>query len=301
MFVVTLNWNLEDETAACVESVLEAGVPAERIVVVDNGSRPEAVEALAARLGPALHLLRNDRNLGFAAGMNVGLRHALAQGAGSILVLNNDTVVAPTMVQVLLEAEAQLGGPGILGPAIYHFADPERLWRLGDSRHRWLPMPRPAKLPPDLSPFPVDYVTGCAMLVRREVFERVGPFDERYFMYFEDADLCRRARDAGFRVWCVPRARMWHKVSLTARRDLPLNRYHQVLGQVRFYREHPHGPSGLLRQAYIAAKLARTTIKDLGRGDWHLVRSTVRGALDGYKEGRPGAGERPGPGVPNAQ
>jgi GT2 family glycosyltransferase len=209
--------------------------------------------------------------------MNVGLRHALAQGAGSILVLNNDTVVAPTMVQVLLEAEAQLGGPGILGPAIYHFADPERLWRLGDSRHRWLPMPRPAKLPPDLSPFPVDYVTGCAMLVRREVFERVGPFDERYFMYFEDADLCRRARDAGFRVWCVPRARMWHKVSLTARRDLPLNRYHQVLGQVRFYREHPHGPSGLLRQVYLAAKLAKTAAGDLGRGDWQLVASRRSG------------------------
>jgi len=293
MFVVTLNWNLEDDTAACVESVLAAGVRLDRIVVVDNGSRPEAVEALAARWGSSLHLLRNDRNLGFAGGMNVGLRHALAEGARSVLVLNNDTVIAPTMVQVLAEADARLGGPGILGPAIYYYDDPERLWRLGDTRHRWLPMPRPAKLPPDLSAFPVDYVTGCAMLVRREVFERVGLFDERYHMYFEDADLCRRARDAGFAVWCVPRARMWHKVSLTARRDRPLNRYHQALGQVRFYHEHTHGPWPTLREAYIGAKVLKTALKDVWHRDWDLLGALWQGTIAGYRESRDQAhGER---------
>lgn len=297
MFVVTLNWNLEEETAACVESILAAGVPQDKIVVVDNGSRPEAVEALAVRWGSSLHLLRNDRNLGFAGGMNVGLRHVLAQGASSVLVLNNDTVVAPTMVQALMEANAQLGSPGILGPAIYYFDDPERLWRLGDTRHRWLPMPRPARLTPNLSPIPVDYVTGCAMLIRREVFERVGLFDERYFMYFEDADFCRRARDAGFAVWCVPRARMWHKVSLTARQERPINRYHQALGQVRFYHEHHHGPFRLLRRVYIAAKLAKTIAVDLWHGDWSLVAPTFRGTIDGYKEQRQRSREHPGPGV----
>jgi len=285
MYVVTLNWNLEDDTAACVESIVAAGVPLDRIVVVDNGSRPGAVEALAARCGPALPLLRNDRNLGFAAGMTVGLRHALAQGARSVLVLNNDTVVAPTMVQTLLEADGQLGRPGILGPAIYYSDDPERLWRLGDRRHRWLPMPRPVALPPDMAPLAVDYVTGCAMLVRREVFETVGLFDERYYMYFEDADFCRRVRDAGFALWCVPQARMWHKVSLTARQDRPFNRYHQALGQVRFYHEHTHGPWAPLREAYIAAKLAQTMVRDLWHGDLSLVRASFRGTLDGYREG----------------
>jgi len=297
MYVVTLNWNLEDDTAACVESVVAAGVPLDRIVVVDNGSRPAAVAALAARCGPAMPLLRNDRNLGFAAGMNVGLRHALAQGARSVLVLNNDTIVAPTMVQTLLDADEQLGRPGILGPAIYYFDDPGRLWKLGDRRHRWLPMPRPVPLPADMAPLAVDYVTGCAMLVRREVFETIGLLDERYYMYFEDADFCRRARDAGFAVWCVPRARMWHKVSLTARRDRPFNRYHQALGQVRFYREHAHGPWRPLRKAYIGAKVFKAMAQDLWHGDWNLIGATLRGTADGYKEGSPRAEGHSRPGV----
>ncbi|MDD3827989.1 MAG: glycosyltransferase family 2 protein [Anaerolineae bacterium] len=292
MFAVTLNLNLEDHTSACIESLLEAGVRPDRIVVVDNGSQPESVGALAARWGSRLHLLRNDRNLGFAAGMNVGLRYALAAGAGSVLILNNDTIVDPAMVQTLLEADVQLGGPGILGPAIYYSDDPERLWRLGDTRHRWLPMPRPVRLPPDLVPFPVDYVTGCGMLVRRQVFDSVGLFDERYFMYFEDADFCRRARDAGFQVWAVPQARMWHEVSVTAQRDWPLNRYHRALGQVRFYREHPHGQLGLLRQAYVAARVLYMALEDLRHGDWQLLGALWRGTRDGYSERRAVPGQR---------
>jgi GT2 family glycosyltransferase len=290
MYVVTLNWNLKDDTIACVESVLAARVALRQIVVVDNGSTDGSVRAFRTRFGPDLPVVVNETNLGFGSGMNRGIRYALSQGAASVLVLNNDTIVDAEMVDVLLQAGNTLQNPGILGPAIYYYDAPDKIWKLGDIRHRWLPMPLSVRIHARQasisSPFRVDYVTGCGMLIRREVLERIGLFDERYFMYFEDADFCRRARDAGSSVWCVPQARMWHKVSLTAQRDRATNRYHRALSQARFYHEHRHGPSGVLRDGYIVAKLIATLAVDGWHRDWQLIKPLLQGTLDGYREAR---------------
>jgi GT2 family glycosyltransferase len=287
LYVVTLNWNLSADTIACVESVVAAGVASERIVIVDNGSTDDSVRRFRTRF-PTASLICNQRNLGFGEGMNQGIRHALERGASSVLILNNDTIIDPHMVTILVEAYDALEDAAILGPAIYYHDMPSRIWRLGDKRVRWLPMPLRVRRDPERcpSPFQVDYVTGCGMLTRREVFERIGLFDKRYFMYFEDADFCRRARDAGFTVWCVPQARMWHKVSLTAQRDKPSNRYHRALNQVRFYHEHPHGPLPLLREAYIVSRVAKTILSDVLHGDWNLIRPLWKGTADGYHEQR---------------
>jgi hypothetical protein len=92
---------------------------------------------------------------------------------------------------------------------------------------------------------------------------------------------------------------MWHKVSLTAQRDKPLNRYHRALNQVRFYHEHGHGPSALLREGYIVAKVLKTMVEDLGQGEWNLIGPLWRGTIDGYRElsspGPPPAVRRAGP------
>lgn len=288
LFAITLNWNLKADTIACIESLLVAGLVKGHVIVVDNGSTDDSVSAIRGHFGPDLPLICNEHNLGYAGGMNAGIRFALEQGANSVLLLNNDTVIAPTMIDVLMEAGSTLEGLGILGPAIYYHDDPGRLWRLGDRRHPWLPMPRIVQLDDvektDPAPFQVDYVTGCGMLIHRRVFERIGYLDERYFMYFEDADFCRRARDAGYSVWCVPQAQMWHKVSLTAQRDKPFNRYHRALNQVRFYHEHRHGPSALLREAYIFAKVLKTMGEDLRQGEFNLIAPLWRGTIDGYRE-----------------
>ena len=288
LFVVTLNWNLADETIASVQSVLAAGISRERTIIVDNGSSDRSTEAFAETFGPTLPLIRNKENLGFGGGMNKGIERALEQGATSVLILNNDTTIDQAMPATLMRASESLNSPGILGPAIYYFDHPDRIWKLGDIRYRSLPMPLSVRLHTrdmvTAPPFQVDYVTGCGMLVRREVFEQVGLFDARYFMYFEDADFCRRARDAGFAAWCVPQAKMWHKISATAQRDKPLSRYHRALGQVRFYHEHMHGPSALLSEGYIAAKLVKTVVSDLWRRDWNLISPLWRGTVDGYRE-----------------
>ncbi len=288
MYVVILNWNLKDETIACAESVLAAGVPESRIVLVDNGSTDDSPEVLSARFGQSLSLVRLEKNQGFVGGMNCGIQHALDQGAVSVLFLSNDTVIAPDMMEVLSSAAATLEQADILGPAIYYYDDPQRLWAIGGIWHRWLPMPveiRPGpRTLPDAAPFRLDYVTGCAMWVRRHVFEKIGLLDTRYFAYYEDADFCRRAREAGFTIWGVPRARMWHKVSLTTQRDKPLYRYLRARNQIRFYREHVHGFQAALREGYLLAKLAMTMLGDIRHGDWRLIGPLWKGTLDGYRQ-----------------
>jgi GT2 family glycosyltransferase len=194
------------------------------------------------------------------------------------------------MVKTLSAADEVLDQPSILAPAIYYYNNPELLWTLGEIRYRWLPMPltvrKKATSLDHSPPFQLDYVSGCGMLVRRAVFKCIGMFDRRYFMYFEDADFCRRARDAGFTIWCVPQAKMWHKVSLSVQRDKSSNRYHRALNQVRFYHEHPHGPFTVLGEAYIAAKVIKTMLMDIRRGDWDLINPLWKGTLDGYRERR---------------
>jgi len=247
------------------------------------------------RWGAEVTLISNSRNLGFAGGMNVGIRHALEERADWILVLNNDTVAAPDMMSTLLRQAAAHPSVGILSPAIYYFDEPSKVWRLGDRQYSWIPVPR--KLPDHLVDreefLPVDYVTGCAMLVRRQVFETIGLFDDQLFMYYEDADFCRRATDAGYAVACVTKARLWHKVSQSAKKTHVASRYQQVKNRIAFFRRYPHGPSRALTDLYLFMDALRSVGIDLLSGHRTLATAAWRGLIDGWRasslspDGRP--------------
>jgi hypothetical protein len=286
LHVVVLNWNLPDETIACVDSVRASSVSDIEIIIVDNGSADRSVERFQERFGDAVRIIENAENLGFAAGVNVGIREALAAGAESVLVLNNDTFVDADMICRLASLAAQSPRSGVIGPVIYYYDRPQRVWRFGDREYRWLPVPlqlqEGALSRADQKPFRLDYVTACGMLIRRQVFEEIGLFDERYFMYFEDADFCRRAREAGYEVWCVPQARMWHKVSLSASKQKPAMRYAEAWGRAQFYRRHPHGFSRAATSAYLLVQSAVTTLRDVLSGDWDLIKPQWTGVLDGH-------------------
>jgi GT2 family glycosyltransferase len=288
LYAVILNWNLPDDTIACVDSIRAHAPPHVQIVIVDNASTDDSLRRFRERFGDSVVLIANSANLGFAGGVNVGIRHALAAGARSVLLLNNDTLVDPAMIARLAAAGQAQPRAGLLGPVIYYHDPADRIWRTADQEHRWLPIPLrlPDRALTGEQPFPVDYVTACGMLVRRGVFETIGLFDADYFMYFEDADFCRRARQAGFGIMCVPTARMWHKVSLSASKDKPSNRYSMSWGRAHFYRRHPHGPSPALTTLYLLGKVVQTTLADALAGDWDLVHPLWAGTWDGYR-GRP--------------
>lgn len=286
LYVIVLNWNLPGDTIACVRSLLVGLPPAAQILIVDNHSSDDSVAQFQASFGDTVQLLTMSDNLGFAGGMNAGIRAALQAGAGSVLLLNNDTVVHEAMLGRMLQAAADLPQAGVLGPAIFYYDLPQRIWQLGSREYPLLPIPLNLGMR-DLRraqgrPFRLDYVTGCAMLVRRAVFERVGMLDTAYAMYFEDADFCRRVRQAGFELWCVPSAQMWHRVALSAGMVKPASRYAFAWGRARFYRQHPHGPLPGLTYAYLLVSTVLKVARDIARGEGGLAALLWRGTLDGY-------------------
>lgn len=286
VYVVVLNWNLPGDTIACVRSLQRGLLPGSAIIIVDNASSDDSLRQFRQAFGDQVVLLALEVNQGFAGGMNAGIAAALRAGAGSVLLLNNDTIIAPEMLSRLLEAAVTLPRAGILGPAIFYYDAPARLWQAGSRRYPLLPVPlnlgagmlRRARG----RPLRVDAVTGCAMLVRREVFAQIGSFDNRYALYYEDADFCYRARAAGFEIWCVPEARMWHRVSQSARKVPHISRAIAAWGRARFYRQHPHGPFPGLTLMVLLAQAALGAVRDYARGDASLARLRWRATLDGY-------------------
>lgn len=219
--IVILNWRKPAEIIDCLASLGRQSYANYEIIVVDNDSRNGSLERIRA-LYPAVRVVENDHNLGFAGGSNVGIREALARSAQYVLLLNDDTEVAPDMLSQLVAVAEADPGVGIVGPSILYFDPHDTIWsaggavdRYGSARH--LHVDAPARVLETIQVSDVDYVTGCAMLISRQVLDAVGALDERFFAYFEETELCARARRAGFRIVLVPHARMWHKIGQTER------------------------------------------------------------------------------------
>lgn len=280
--VVIVNWNLAEDTLACLGSVLETGYPNLDVIVVDNGSSDNSVEQIA-QVYPQVRQVVNKENMGFAAGANQGLDLALAQGCDYALVLNNDTTVAPDSLSELMAAGETDPQIGILSPHILFYDEPERTWHLAARWHRWLPIPvhvwqTREKL------VEADFVSGCGMMLRRSLLEKIGTFDTTYFMYGEDIDLCLRAKRAGYRVVAVPQARIWHKVSVSADRISTKARYWQTRNQILVYRTYPPTRLRCLLPSFVLSKAAADVLRDLFSRRRALVNPTLRGVRDGLRE-----------------
>jgi GT2 family glycosyltransferase len=283
--IVIPNWNLSEDTIACVRSVEAAGSGLDmRVVVVDNGSTDGSPAALSDAFGARVDQVLMGRNAGFAGAVNAGMRHAFATGAASALVLNNDTIVDRQMLSALGRAGARHGDAGIFCPLIYYMDPAARIWRIGDRNHSWLPIP--LRIPDREAAKPLvdmDYGTGCGMLVRRETVESVGYLDETFFMYYEDADFCARARKSGTRILCVTEAKMWHRVSASSRNDSAGQAYWRARGQVLFYRKHARRGPRRLAHVYLAAKMVYALARCAILGQRSQASSLMRGCRDGYR------------------
>jgi GT2 family glycosyltransferase len=218
--IILLNWNQPEFTLACLKSLERVDYPSFDVIVIDNGSVDGSPAQIRAAF-PHIELIENGRNMGFAGGNNVGVRRALDNGADYLLLLNNDTEVAADLLSKLVAVGESDPRIGAVGPKIYYFDHANVIWSGGgavDGRGQ----PRHLRENEVDSGFDeqvedVDYVTGCAFMVKRAVVERVGVLDERFFIYFEETEWCSRIKRAGFRIVYVPQAQMWHKISMVQR------------------------------------------------------------------------------------
>ena len=222
--IVVLNWNSRDMTKECIQSLVAMQGDSFRILVVDNGSRDGSVEYLRETF-PQIDVIANGRNLGFAAGCNVGMKRAVAENFEYVLLVNNDTICDPDMLRELLKQVDESSKVGIVSPKIYYFKPPDAIWWVGGTYSSWTGLAKHVDLraidtgkynvPRDL-----DWATGCVMLLSCEALRVAGLFDEQIFGNGEDVDLSLRLRKLGYVVRYAPAAKVWHKEGIDYQKNV---------------------------------------------------------------------------------
>ncbi len=216
--ILILNWNGKKDTLECLSSLGQA-LPSPKFatLVIDNGSTDDSVAAIREAF-PEVPILETKENLGFAGGNNAGISWALTKSFEWIFLLNNDTVVAPDLIQRLLAAAKAKPEGKIFGAKIYRYDEKNKIDHLGGY---WSPSKAEFESyafgKTDDGSFEemqqADYVCGCALLMHRSVPEKIGLLEKSYFLLWEESDFCTRAKNHGLQIWTAPQAKLWHKVS----------------------------------------------------------------------------------------
>lgn len=291
---VIVNWNGREVLGRCLSTLLASPYQGLAVVVVDNASSDGSQEFVRGAF-PSVALIENRKNLGYAGGVNVGLRHALAQGTEYALLLNNDTEIAPDAVGLLVEAMEKRPKAAFAGPMIYYYDPPDVIWSLGGRVSYWTGDIRHVAIREhDEGRYrtvrEADYVTGCAMLVRTAAVSEIGFMDEAYWMYNEDTDWCVRATERGHAVIVVPAAKVWHKVSMSSGGGLTAYKvYHRLRSTLLFFTVHARWYHWLGIVPATAGRALAFTARQLVSGRKDTAAAVLRGAADSVlrRERRP--------------
>lgn len=246
IFIVILNYNGFADTAKCLPTLyrLQDKSYSLEVVVVDNGSNTEQLVKLKKLVNDRRYLLiENGKNLGFAKGNNVGIKYALDHGVDYVLLLNNDTEIVGNFLKDLLEDGYPLSAPAV---RFREFKDHPQLlydlggyvnWTTGRTTHLNC-YSREFEKKKKEGIIKCDYVAGCSLLIKREVLEKVGLLDEKYFIYFEDVDFCVAARKYGFKTVVDPRHYIIHKLGGSMDRWSGRAIYRNLTGNFIFITKH---------------------------------------------------------------
>jgi len=235
--VIIPNWNRKKMLRECLKSIKKQKYPNFEIIVVDNASTdgsPEMVE----REFPDIRVIRNEKNLGFAGGCNTGIKSAKGK---LIAILNNDTVVDASWLTELVNLILQSPEIGVVGSIILHYKPNEIVWSAGgridaitgvDWRIAF------GKRSDEVdSVIDADYICGCALLIKKEVIEKIGLLSEDYFMYLEDVEWSLCARRIGYKCKVSSSSIVWHKVPFKKDTRLTAHSFY-TRGIFRLYFEH---------------------------------------------------------------
>lgn len=229
--IIILQYANSEDTQRCLDSVKELEYPNYRIIVVDNASSLKHFNSTrlfietGQKTGYAnFEIIQSKSNLGYSGGNNIGIKQALKYDADYIFILNPDTFVEKDSLTKLVKACESTKNIGICGPAISEngqvVAGGEIEWLKPELHHISAREEQIGKTK--------IYIPGAAMLIKKEVIEKIGLLDERYFLYFEDGDYCLRAQNAGYVLKIIPEALVYHRPSSsTSSLGVPLLlRYH---------------------------------------------------------------------------
>jgi len=228
LFLIIVHYKGKKLTEKCLKSVSALkikGFDLKVVVVINN---PKEDLSFLERKFRQFVFLKTDKNLGFTGANNLGIKHSLQNRADFVVLLNNDTYVAPDFLVQLVKAANKDKEIGIIAPKIYfasgceyhrtRYKPSERgkvFWYAGGKidwqnvlcSHRGVDEVDKGQYEKQM---PTDFASGCAVLIKREVLNKIGLLDNRYFLYFEDVEFCQRAKQTGFKIIYTPKAKLWH-------------------------------------------------------------------------------------------
>lgn len=210
---VLINYNSDIDTVKCLKTLQESTlVP--KVILIDNASKTP-IDQAKIDFYPDIHLIHNAENVGFGRANNIGIEWAMKNTqADYFFILNNDTLVEKNTNEVLIKnfsVDPQIG----MTTCLIEFVEPKsEIWYGGGEWDNRKGRPKVIRTKPlaNQSRY-VSFVSGCAMMIKREVIEKVGAFDKRFFMYIEDVEYCKRIIDAGFKLYYTTETKIVHVVN----------------------------------------------------------------------------------------
>ncbi|MEK7450621.1 MAG: glycosyltransferase family 2 protein [Patescibacteria group bacterium] len=233
---VILNYNGKDNTIECLNSIENIVLPKDtkmEIIVVDNASVDNSLHDIKKQF-PSVVIIANKENLGYSKGNNLGIKYALENGTDLLIILNNDTIVDRNLIVEFLKSAEKDENIGIVVPKIYfakglefhrdRYQEKDKgkvFWYAGGimdwanviGHHRGVDEVDEGQYSREEK---TEFATGCCMLVKKDVFAKIGLFNEKYFLYYEDNDFSRKTKNAGYRIIYSPKAIIWHKNAASA-------------------------------------------------------------------------------------
>jgi GT2 family glycosyltransferase len=271
--IVIINYKGKGDTLECLESLRWLSYPNYFTVLVDNNSQDGCVEVVRNNF-PEVIVIESRDNLGFTGGNNLGIRSAVEQEAEFIFLLNNDTTVHPALLGWLVSTLILDPKCGIVGPTMNYYDHPEEVWATGgkmDWRGQSTLLTHGE---------PPDFIVGAGLMVRSDTLGQIGLFDDRFFLYYEESDLCARALDAGWTLHVAPEGVLWHKVSKSTGTDSALTLYYMRRNQL-LYLKNRKNRAGL--RAAMLDGLRLLAVWTLKRNP---KRAALRQALEDFRAGR---------------
>lgn len=298
VYILLLTYNQKSHTLECIKSLKKLDYSNYKIIVVDNGSSDGIADEIY-KLYPEIILLRSKINLGCAAGRNLGIRYFLDHTTADFLFfLDNDTEVDNGLLKELVKVASETSAD-VFGMKVYYKGEPDKFWFAGGGRINW---PKGSFYDSgqggiDNGQFDkakeIDSIPGGFTFIKREVLDKVGGLDERYFIYYEDPDWCLRVRKAGFKMAFAPKAKVWHKASSSLGIESPAFYYYRTRNRLLFVRENASRIYFCSFCLYFLYDFTYNTLLTLYRsGKIEQARAAIIGVFD-FLRGRSGKRELP--------
>ena len=242
--IIILNYNGYKDTIECIRSLKKITYDNIDIIIIDNKSTDDSQNKIKKFIDkePNIRFIQSGENIGFSGGNNIGIDISIKNKSDYICLLNNDTIVEPGFLEPLVEAMEKDKSIGLASGKIMYYDEPNKIWCAGGyinkltacGYHYGRDQIDNGKYNENKK---VSDLPGCLQLIRREVFENIGLYDEKYFLYMEDTDFCYRANQAGYKLMYISESKIYHKVSSsTGGQNSPLHLYYMARNRILFNR-----------------------------------------------------------------